>query len=40
MLKDFILRKKPLGVLDNKRLFIKWARKRGEEYLRSKNVKG
>jgi glycine/D-amino acid oxidase-like deaminating enzyme len=40
MLKDFIVDKKDLGVIDNKRLFIKWARKRGEEYLRSINVKG
>jgi len=39
MLKSFILDKKDLGVLDNKRLFIKWARKEGEEYLRRINVK-
>jgi len=40
MLKDFILYKKNLNEIDTKRVFIKWARKRGEEYLRRQNVKG
>jgi len=40
MLKEFIETKKDLGILDSKRLFIKWARKEGEEYLRRRNVKG
>jgi len=39
MLKDFIENGVDLGWVDTKRLFIKWARKSGEAYLRSKNVK-
>ena len=40
MLKEFIFEKKDLGVLDNKRLFIKWARKEGERYLnKNENIK-
>jgi len=39
MLKDYILNDWDLGVLDNKRLFIKWARKKGEEYIRRLNAK-
>jgi glycine/D-amino acid oxidase-like deaminating enzyme len=38
-LKEHILNSKDLGFLDSKRLFIKWARKAGEEYLKEKNVK-
>ncbi|GAB6074258.1 NAD(P)/FAD-dependent oxidoreductase [Nautilia lithotrophica] len=38
-LKEYILNDKDLGILDTKRLFIKWARKHGEEYLKEKNVK-
>ncbi|WP_456479689.1 NAD(P)/FAD-dependent oxidoreductase [Nautilia sp.] len=38
-LKEHIVERKELGVLDTKRLFIKWARKEGEEYLKEKNVK-
>ena len=38
-LKEHITHGKDLGVLDTKRLFIKWARKKGEEYLKEKNVK-
>jgi glycine/D-amino acid oxidase-like deaminating enzyme len=38
-LKEYIQRGKDLGILDSKRLFIKWARKEGEEYLKEKNVK-
>ncbi len=34
MLKEFIFEKKDLGVLDSKRLFIKWARKEGERYIK------
>ena len=33
MLKEFIFERKDLGVLDSKRLFIKWARKEGERYI-------
>jgi len=33
MLKEFIFEKKDLGILDSKRLFIKWARRDGEKYL-------
>ena len=40
MLKEYILDKKNLGKIDTKRLFIKWARKEGEKYLKGKNVKG
>ncbi len=36
MLKEFIFDKKDLGILDNKRLFIKWARKDGEKYINGK----
>ena len=36
MLKEFIFKKKDLGILDNKRLFIKWARKEGEKYVKSR----
>ena len=32
MLKDYILKKAPLGKIDTKRLFIKWARKEGENF--------
>jgi len=39
MLKEFIEKRKDLGAVDTKRLFIKWARKEGEEYLRRNNVK-
>ena len=35
MLKDYILKKAPLGKIDTKRLFIKWARKEGEKYVKS-----
>ncbi|ACM93579.1 FAD dependent oxidoreductase [Nautilia profundicola AmH] len=38
-LKEHIINEKELGILDSKRLFIKWARKEGEEYLKEKNVK-
>jgi len=38
-LKKHIVENKDLGILDSKRLFIKWARKEGEEYLKEKNVK-
>jgi len=38
-LKEHILNSKDLGLLDSKRLFVKWARKEGEEYLKEKNVK-
>ncbi len=40
LLKEYILNDKDLGHLDTKRLFIKWARKEGEEYLRRLNAKG
>ena len=32
ILRDYILNNQSLGVLDNKRLFIKWARKEGEKF--------
>jgi len=32
-LKEYIVNNKDLGVIDTKRLFIKWARKEGEKYL-------
>ena len=35
ILKEFIFEKKDLGILDSKRLFIKWARKEGEKYVKS-----
>ncbi|AZV45902.1 FAD-dependent oxidoreductase [Nautilia sp. PV-1] len=38
-LKEHIVGNKDLGILDTKRVFIKWARKKGEEYLKEKNVK-
>ncbi len=34
MLKEHIINGKDLGVIDTKRLFIKWARRKGEEYLK------
>ncbi len=34
MLKNYILNKEDLGKIDTKRLFIKWARKEGEKFLR------
>ena len=34
MLKDYILYNKNLGKIDTKRLFIKWARKEGEKFLK------
>jgi len=39
MLKNHILQNKPLEYVDTVRLFIKWARREGEEYLRRLNVK-
>ena len=38
-LRDYIIEGKSLEFLDTERLFIKWARKKGEEYLRRLNVK-
>jgi len=38
-LKEHIINGKDLGFLDTKRLFIKWARKQGEEYLKMENEK-
>jgi glycine/D-amino acid oxidase-like deaminating enzyme len=38
-LRDHILENKDLGVLDSKRLFIKWARREGEKFLKDVNVK-
>jgi len=39
MLKNFIFEKKDLGILDSKRLFIKWARKEGERFLRKEGTR-
>jgi glycine/D-amino acid oxidase-like deaminating enzyme len=39
MLKSYILENRDLGILDSKRLFIKWARTEGEKYIKEKNVK-
>ena len=39
MLRSYIENNKPLGRIDTLRLFIKWARKEGEKYLKEKNVK-
>jgi glycine/D-amino acid oxidase-like deaminating enzyme len=39
MLKEHILKNRPLNNIDTLRLFIKWARREGEEYLRRLNVK-
>ncbi|WP_457564837.1 NAD(P)/FAD-dependent oxidoreductase [Caminibacter sp.] len=38
-LKKHIFYNEDLGILDNRRLFIKWARKNGEKYLKEMNVK-
>ena len=38
MLKNHIEKKENLDKIDNKRLFIKWARKEGEKYLQSKGI--
>ena len=38
LLKEHILNNKDLGILDTKRLFIKWARREGEEWLINKKV--
>ena len=35
-LRDYILYNKELGEIDSKRLFIKWARKEGERYVKSR----
>ncbi|WP_459886744.1 NAD(P)/FAD-dependent oxidoreductase [Caminibacter profundus] len=35
-LRDYIEKNEKLGILDTKRLFIKWARKEGEKYLNEK----
>ena len=40
MLKDYIKSGNSLGKIDTFRLFIKWARKEGEKYLKDRNVKG
>lgn len=39
-LKNHILENKDLGILDSKRLFIKWARREGEKFLKEINAKG
>ena len=36
MLKNYIINSKNLGKIDTKRLFIKWARKEGENYVKSR----
>jgi len=40
MLREYILKNRDLGYLDTKRLFIKWARKKGEEYILMEKLKG
>ena len=40
MLRNYIKNGTNLGKIDSIRLFIKWARKEGEKYLKEKNVKG
>jgi len=35
-LRDYILYNRDLGAIDSKRLFIKWARKEGEKYVKSR----
>ena len=39
VLKDVLLYDKNPGVLGNERMFVKWARKHGEKYLKEKNAK-
>ena len=39
MLREYIKNSKSLGKIDNTRLFIKWARREGENFLRRINVK-